>query len=92
MPVYLLTYDLIAKDGEQRDYGPLYKAIDQFSNHQVLYSVFAMEATSAAAIETEITPTLRKNDRYFITRLRADQHRYRVIPGFNQWLAAHPLV
>jgi hypothetical protein len=92
MPVYLLTYDLIAKDGEQRDYGPLYKAIDQFPNHQVLYSVFGMDAPSAAAIEIAIVPALRKNDRYFITRLRANQHRYRVIPGFNQWLLAHPLV
>lgn len=91
MPVYLLTYDLVTKSGEKRDYQPLYDAINEFENHQALYSVFLVSADSASAIEKAISPTLRKSDRYFITRLYPNTHRYRVMPGTNQWLADHPL-
>lgn len=90
MPVYTLTYDLICKDGETRDYQPIWDAIDGFPNFQVLYSVFLVEAASAVTVENAIKPTLRKNDRYFIDRLRPSEYRYSAMKGVNQWLAAHP--
>ena len=92
MPVYLVTYDLIAKDGEVRDYQPIYDALDKFENRQVLYSVFLVEASAAVAIEAVLEPVLRKKDRYFISRVRPNEHRYRAMAGINQWLADHPPV
>jgi hypothetical protein len=90
LPVYVVTYDLIAKAGEKRDYQPIWDAIGQFPNHEVLYSVFLVEAPSAVNVEETIKPALRKDDRYFVTRLRKNEHRYRAMPGTNQWLADHP--
>ena len=92
MPVYFVTYDLIAKKGETRDYKPIWDAIDTFPNFQALYSVFLVQAANTRAVEITITPSLRKTDRYFIDRVRAgDEHKYRAIKGINQWLKDHPL-
>lgn len=90
MPIYLTTYDLIAKDGETRDYQPIWDAIDTFPNFQVLYSVFLVEAPSAASIESALVAVLRKTDRYFIDRVRPSEHKYRAMKGVNDWLVAHP--
>ena len=90
MPVYLVTYDLIAKANEARDYDPIYEALDKFPNRQVLYSVFLVEADAVLTIEAALQPSLRKGDRYFITRLRSNGFRYRAMPGVNQWLLDHP--
>lgn len=89
MPIYTVTYDLIAKKGETRDYQPVYDALDKFPNFQALYSVFLVEASSAATIETALTSVLRKTDRYLIDRLRPNEYKYRAIAGINDWLAAH---
>lgn len=90
MPIYVVTYDLIAKDGEKRDYQPIWDAIDTFPNHEVLLSVFLVQADSATEVETAITPALRKTDRYLVSRLRPNEYKYRAMPGTNQWLADHP--
>lgn len=90
MPIYLVTYDLIAKGGEKRDYQPIWDAIDTFPNHEVLYSVSLVEAASATAIKDAISPALRKNDRFFVTRVRNGEHTYRAMKGTNAWLEAHP--
>lgn len=91
MPVYLVTYDLVeAYSGEKRNYQPIWDALDTFDNHEVLYSVYLVEAESAVAVEQVIKPALRKGDRHFITRLRPNEHRYAAMQGTNQWLADHP--
>jgi hypothetical protein len=90
MPVYLVTYDLIAKKGEVRDYQPLYEVLENFPNFEALYSVYLVEANSGADIESVISPVLRDSDRYFITRLRKSEYRSRAAKGINAWLAAHP--
>lgn len=92
MPIYTVTYDLIAKDGNQRDYQPVWDAIDKFPNFQALYSVFLVEASSAASIKAELEAVLKKGDRYLIDRLRPNEHTFRAMPGINDWLEAHPPV
>lgn len=90
MPIYTVTYDLIAKKGETRDYQPVWDAIDSYPNFQALYSVFLIEASSAADIKATLGAVLRKTDRFLIDRLRPNEYRYRAIEGINDWLAAHP--
>lgn len=90
MPIYVVTYDLIAKKGEVRDYQPVWDALDNYPNFQVLYSVFLVDAPSDAHVEAALEPSLRKTDRYLIDRFRKGERRYRAMKGINDWLAAHP--
>ena len=92
MPIYVVTYDLIAKKNETRDYQPIWDAIDTFPNFQALYSVFLVDAPTKTAVRTALLSALRKNDRYLITRMRPNDFHYRAIDGINEWLEAHPPV
>jgi hypothetical protein len=91
MTVYLVNYDLVNESGPH-DYKPLWAALAAFGAHRTQYSTWLVSSTSGAqAVHDHFKRFLDKDDRLWVTSVRAGQNWYsNAMAGTNDWLMRNP--
>lgn len=88
MANYLVTYDL-RKELDSEGYKKLYEALRSYGTYSwPLESIWIVEATSANAILSKLSPLLDDNDGLLVVKLTEELCYRRVKKGVPPWLDA----